>query len=143
MFNFSWVNGQLDGIAGIDGGPLGFLTWTIPAIVGTLSCDAILGTKGRSQLLALALCSVGLMGLGYMFSCGSKFYDVPAGRVDLQSTEQFSPQPILPSQETMTTACMNIRQGNWSELLVEPPFVPPRHPEGEINLGSVPIIVET
>jgi predicted acyltransferase len=135
LFNFSWVNGQLDGIAGIDGGPLGFLTWTIPTIVGTLSCDAIVGTKGRSRLLSLTLCSLGLIVLGYLFSCGSKLYDIPAGRVDSQSTEIFSPQPVFPPQDLMAAARMKLRQGDWSELLVEPPFVPPQHPEGEINLS--------
>ena len=135
MFNFSWVNGQADGIAGIDGGPLGFLTWTIPMIVGTLCCDAIVDTKGKPRLLALACYAIGLMALGYLFSCGSKLYDIPAASIDLQSTEQLSPQPVLPSPEALKTAQLKIRQGDWSELLVEPPFVPPPHPEGEIFLS--------
>ena len=39
-FYFAWVNnGQPNGI---DGGPLGFLTWTIPTIIGTFACDILL-----------------------------------------------------------------------------------------------------
>ena len=44
-FNFNWVNGVPQGPNGIDGGPLGFLTWTIPAGVGTLACDAIVSAR--------------------------------------------------------------------------------------------------
>ena len=36
-FYFDWVQ-----TGGIDGGVLGFLAWTIPTIVGTLACDAVL-----------------------------------------------------------------------------------------------------
>ena len=47
-FNFAWVNnGQPDAI---DGGPLGFLTWTIPTLVGTMACDIAL--SGRAVLAA-------------------------------------------------------------------------------------------
>ncbi|MBL8817549.1 MAG: DUF1624 domain-containing protein, partial [Planctomyces sp.] len=35
-FNFHWVN---TGSQGIDGGPLGFLTWTMPMIAGTWAYD--------------------------------------------------------------------------------------------------------
>ena len=51
QFYFLWVNnGQPNGI---DGGPLGFLTWTIPAIVGTLACDIVNASHQRPPLLRL------------------------------------------------------------------------------------------
>jgi predicted acyltransferase len=34
---YTWVLAR----PGIDGGPLGFLTWTIPLVVGTVACDAM------------------------------------------------------------------------------------------------------
>ncbi len=37
-FYFDWVNSPPNGV---DGGPLGFLTWSIPAIAGTLACDIV------------------------------------------------------------------------------------------------------
>ena len=36
-FNYRWVNTPPNGV---DGGPLGFLTWAIPLLVGTLAYDA-------------------------------------------------------------------------------------------------------
>jgi hypothetical protein len=45
-FNFAWVNTDP---RGIDGGPLGFLTWTIPAIVGTFACDAVMDWRAERR----------------------------------------------------------------------------------------------
>src|SRR5262249_54403624 len=73
-FNFTWVNSPPNGI---DGGPLGFLTWTIPAIVGTLACDAVMSDAG-CRPGKMILWSVVLMVLGYGLSCGTRAYDVPA-----------------------------------------------------------------
>jgi hypothetical protein len=56
----------------IDGGPLGFLTWAIPTLVGSLAYDAVAGTSESTRPVAkLAMWSVVLMGLGYLFSCFS------------------------------------------------------------------------
>jgi predicted acyltransferase len=54
----------------IDGGPLGFLTWTIPTLVGSLAYDvmAVDRDPGRSSS-KLGAWSVLLMLLGYAFSC--------------------------------------------------------------------------
>jgi predicted acyltransferase len=54
----------------IDGGPLGFLTWSIPALVGSLACDAVTGrTDGSHPVRRLLDWSIGLMALGYGLSC--------------------------------------------------------------------------
>jgi predicted acyltransferase len=56
----------------IDGGPLGFLSWSIPTLVGTLACDAVAGSRersGRHAIPHLAAWSVVLMALGYGLSC--------------------------------------------------------------------------
>jgi predicted acyltransferase len=47
---------------GIDGGPLGFLTWAIPAIAGTLAHDWVTG--GGRPLLRMVAASLLLMALG-------------------------------------------------------------------------------
>lgn len=54
----------------IDGGPLGFLTWSIPLLVGSLAYDAVVNGSGDSKP-ALKLCgwSVVVMALGYGLSC--------------------------------------------------------------------------
>jgi predicted acyltransferase len=54
----------------IDGGPLGFLTWSIPTLVGSLACDAISGrTEGSNPVARLASWSLVLIGIGYALSC--------------------------------------------------------------------------
>ncbi|MCA9092357.1 MAG: hypothetical protein KDA68_02625 [Planctomycetaceae bacterium] len=77
---FLWVNGGRYGElgSGVDGGSFGFLTWSIPAIMGTITCDAIVGTPGRPKLGQLAIWSILLMGAAYVISCGTRLYDVPA-----------------------------------------------------------------
>ncbi len=74
MGAFLWVN---ESPAGIDGGPFGFLTWTIPTIMGTLTCDAIIETPGQPRLRRLVIWSIALMGVAYVLSCGTRLYDVP------------------------------------------------------------------
>ncbi len=54
----------------IDGGPLGFLTWAIPTLVGSLAYDAVSRDHGDPSLLTkLAGWSALLMALGYGVSC--------------------------------------------------------------------------
>ena len=47
QFNFLWVNTSPNGI---DGGPLGFLTWTVPAIIGSMACDWFVANRATSQI---------------------------------------------------------------------------------------------
>ena len=75
LFAFKWEN---HGGNVIDGGPLGFLTWTIPAMVGTLACDAVVNRPGRPPLVMMSVYAILLMVLGYGFSCGTRLYDLPA-----------------------------------------------------------------
>ncbi len=58
----------------IDGGPLGFLTWTIPVLVGSFACDFLTTRNGQNPnnpraLLWLTIWSVAIMSLGYGISC--------------------------------------------------------------------------
>lgn len=65
-FNYVWVNSAPNGI---DGGPFGFLTWTIPLVAGTLACDACFAGR-RIRSIGLCLCGgLVLMALGYAMSC--------------------------------------------------------------------------
>lgn len=60
-FYFDWVMHR----PGIDGGPLGFLTWAIPILVGSLACDIYRSAslaRGSGRMVALGLI---LMTLGY------------------------------------------------------------------------------
>jgi predicted acyltransferase len=115
-FNFEWVN---TGPNGIDGGPLGFLTWTIPAIAGTLACDALIKPAGEVRVAPLVGSAVVLMALGWGISCGTRLYDVtnsdPIASAELN---KLASDPVIP------------RPDRWegrelSTLIAEPPFVPP------------------
>lgn len=122
-FNFNWVNGAFDGINGIDGGPLGFLTWTIPAGVGTLACDAVLSVRSRRNLIGMLLGgAVLLMGLGYVFSCGTRFYDVPPEMVESLRGRKLAEHPVWPAPEQIEAT---LSEGDMSRWMAEPPFVPP------------------
>ena len=56
---------------GIDGGPLGFLTWTIPLIAGSLAHDWVMRPKKEDEgpLSNLLMGGVVLMAAGYVLSC--------------------------------------------------------------------------
>lgn len=66
-FYYRWTNTPPNGV---DGGPLGFLTWTIPLIAGSLAYDAWVAGNGRvcvaRRLLAWGLV---IMALGYGLTC--------------------------------------------------------------------------
>ena len=95
-FYYDWVNR----VTGIDGGVLGFLTWTIPMIAGSLAYDlcAQAGKPG-SAVGPLLGWGAGLMLLGYGLSC----------------LNLITP-PNTPAHAGL---------GSW---LVQSPFVPPTHP---------------
>ena len=114
-FNFEWVNTSPNGI---DGGPLGFLTWTIPALVGTLACDAVVNAEGRVKLGRMLIGSLLLMAVGWVLSCGTRLYDVPASQVESRRAQKLAVHPVVPPSESWEGR-------SWDDLLAEPPFVPP------------------
>src|SRR5262249_27601466 len=67
-FYYTWVMTR----PGIDGGPLGFLTWTIPVLVGSLAYDAIMSGSPKMVIGRLLFWGVVLMALGYGLSCLSQ-----------------------------------------------------------------------
>jgi hypothetical protein len=120
-FNFAWVN---TGPNGIDGGPLGFLTWCIPMLVGSLACDAVLGNSLRPNVCKMLAWSAALMLLGYGISCGTRLYDVQASEENLP---ELSTTPVLPPTSHW--------QGrDFASLLAEPPFVQP--PSFKLRQGN-------
>jgi predicted acyltransferase len=94
-FYYDWVMNR----PGIDGGPLGFLTWTVPMLVGSLAYDVV--APGRSAPAAFAILGWGivLMLVGYGLSC--------VNRVVLANSASLA---------------------DHGSLLVEPPFVAPTWP---------------
>jgi predicted acyltransferase len=88
QFYYEWVMTR----PGIDGGPLGFLTWTIPLLVGSLAFDAMAKSDGRA-VGKLMTWAVGLMALGYGLSClggtmAEPPFVPPSGPVNLWTMSQ-------------------------------------------------------
>ncbi|MCC6508429.1 MAG: hypothetical protein IT423_04935 [Pirellulaceae bacterium] len=123
QFNFVWCNTDPNAI---DGGPLGFLTWAVPAIVGTLACDWFVDQArdhGRARVVVKSMfVSLGLMVLGYGLSCGTRFYDVPAQSGELLAKTKLAAAPVWPTAEQIAD---RHAEGQWSAWLAEPPFVKP------------------
>ena len=137
-FNFEWIYADPKGI---DGGPLGFLTWTIPTICGTLACDAV-RASGPAAARRITVCGVAAMILGWLMSMGTVLYNVPkeqgsaqvleatANSLPNKTTEnkqpavnpkkpqnpKLAPDPVIPTIERLRA---------WDGSIVEPPFVPP------------------
>ncbi len=133
-FNFVWCNTAPNCI---DGGPLGFLTWTIPAIVGTLACDVFVRPRSELKIVSkpmvtMFFASVVLMALGYILSCGTRLYDVPDSQVAELQGRKLAVDPVLPTQRRIETkrAMAAERSAGISDWLAEPPFV---KPPGEDN----------
>ncbi len=123
-FNFAWANTAPNAI---DGGPLGFLTWSIPAIVGTLACDFFVQhrqsnpEKGMS-LSFVVLMAMGLMSLGYLMSCATRLYDVPeTQQTELQKVKLVE-DPVFPSMDRIRT---KLSSTTVLGMMAEPPFVKP------------------
>ena len=112
-FYFEWVYH-----AGTDGGPLGFLTWSIPTIVGTLACDAVTAADGRPRVAGMFAWSGVLMAFGYLLSCGTTLYDVPSNQVEAHKSQRVATDAVVPDAE---------RWARWSFGWAEPPFVEPPH----------------
>src|SRR5262249_3067058 len=119
LFNFEWVNTDP---TGIDGGPLGFLTWIIPATIGTLACDAVAPPTLRPRLGRMLGWSLVLMGLGYALSCGTRFYDVRPHQTEGLRGQKLAEHPVWPPRESIDA---RLQEGKLSAVLAEPPFVPP------------------
>lgn len=73
LFYYDWVWHR----PGIDGGPLGFLTWTIPLIVGSLAYDAVAALGPRRSLGRLLGWSAVLMAIGYGVGCTGAILAAP------------------------------------------------------------------
>ena len=110
-FNFEWCNTSPNAI---DGGPLGFLTWTVPAVTGTVACDLVAHPAVPQRWARLLSGSLVLMAVGWVLSCGTRFYDVPADQVDSLRDIRLDANPVIPTAEQFAF-------GGAAEL----PFVPP------------------
>lgn len=112
-FNFEWCN---TGANCIDGGPLGFLTWCLPALAGTWACDVVRHRGVAGSVWRLLVFAVVVMTAAWLMSSLSTIYDVPAEKVAEMQEQKLAQNPVIPSAEQWQ---------QWSFRTAELPFVPP------------------
>lgn len=105
---YTWVNTPPNGI---DGGPLGFLTWTLPLLVGSLACDALAGERPR--VAPLWLFAVVLLLAGYGLSCLNRV--TPPNRAATARDVLVEP-PFVPPAQPVNLWTMSQRAGSVSYL---------------------------
>jgi predicted acyltransferase len=91
------------GVLAVEGGPLGFLVWAVPQIIGSLVHDLVVGLRPQRSCEALLGWGLMLVAIGYGFSCLSTLYPVVQGpQWDAWSypdTEQRVQSSVLPPLE--------------------------------------------
>lgn len=99
-----------------DGGLLGFVTWCIPMLVGSLAYDMV-RDSGEAVLRRLFLWACGLMLIGYLLSCPTTLYTVHS---EAETDPRFAPTAASPVLPPMPFAAVSKRIS-----FAEPPFFPP------------------
>ena len=122
-FNFEWIHTSP---SAIDGGPLGFLSWAIPTLLGTMACDWYLDqTSVKNVIKKTAWCAVAFMLIGYVLSCGTRFYDLKvkgsAVAAVVAPPQKLAESPVIPTAEQVADWV----KSPFGSQFAEPPFVPP------------------
>jgi predicted acyltransferase len=110
-FNYTWVNTNP---VGIDGGPLGFLTWTIPLLAGSLACDAMNQSPWRAAWQLLGWGTV-LMILGYGLSCLNRI--TPPNEASGGLMGLLVEPPFVPPTHPVNVWTMSQRSGSLTYLV--------------------------
>ncbi len=113
-YQWLWSNGV------IDGGPLGFMTWTIPVLVGSLAYDAVVARGAKGVLAPLLAGGLGLAALGYGFGCLTALQRASAGA---PAAAQFlAAPPFTPPWHPNDLWTMSQKAGSISYLLFSAGF---------------------
>jgi predicted acyltransferase len=104
---YAWVMHR----PGIDGGPLGFLTWTVPFLVGTLAYDLTTTRTPAVRAAWFTVAGLVLMGLGYGLSC--LHHPTPN---DFAVTVRPAAPPFVPPSDKADVFTMSQRAGSVSYL---------------------------
>jgi hypothetical protein len=102
---YAWVMNR----PGIDGGPLGFLTWTIPFLVGTLACDLMTTRTTPVRVAWFIVAGLSLMALGYGLSC---IHQPSPTAADF--TWRWAAPPLVPPADPADLFTMSQRAGSVS-----------------------------
>lgn len=126
-FNFDWVHAAP---RAIDGGPLGFLSWCLPALAGSWACDVVRRAQAVGQSAAIARLIGGgcvLSLVGWLLCQPTVLYDVA---VSASSAAAAAAAPLSPPQLAPDAVIPQAwRSAAWHGQFAEPPFVPPPPPQ--------------
>ncbi|MBM4074023.1 MAG: hypothetical protein FJ267_00060 [Planctomycetes bacterium] len=113
LFYFNWVHTAPESI---DGGPLGFLTWCIPMIAGTVACDVRVKQPEGGRLIFHVVVGICLAITGWLLSWGTTIYNVPRSEWESRHQQKYDDHPVIPSAAQWEA---------WRITPSELPFVPP------------------
>jgi predicted acyltransferase len=114
-FNYAWVHADP---RSIDGGPLGFLTWAIPMLAGSLAYDVVMRHGAVSAAARLLFWGAVLMVLGYTLSCLT-ILPLPGSPIPEEGYFRQAKLPFVhvqPSDSPPSLWTMNQRAGSISYL---------------------------
>lgn len=100
LFNYAWVYSNP---VGIDGGPVGILTWAVPALAGTIACDAV-KAWGTGATFRLAASGCLVMLLGWAMTIPTTMYNVHPETKPPASSAQGQVPPEKADSQTQTPA---------------------------------------
>jgi predicted acyltransferase len=140
-FYFHWMHTEP---GGIDGGPLGFLTWSTASMLGLWAGDHYLrasrsaanGTLWKSLASPWMAVAIAFMLVGYASSCMTRRFDrmvVAGAKLEKLATspvfgrERSSPLET-PKPGEVANATQSTPSLGWRHYFAEPPFVPPPPP---------------
>jgi predicted acyltransferase len=106
LFYYDWVMQR----PGIDGGPLGCLTWTLPMVAGSLAYDVVATKSPRLAAQRILLWAAILMTLGYSMSCLNRV--TPPNSFSLDRF--FVEPPFVPPTASVNIWTMSQRAGSLS-----------------------------
>jgi predicted acyltransferase len=111
-FYYRWV---MD-FPGIDGGPLGFLTWTVPMLAGAAAYDCAAGTTRSVAARRIAIGGFALMAAGYALACLNRVTPPNTYDGDGIISLWVEPPPVAPAQPkgTFNYWTMSQRAGSLS-----------------------------
>ena len=100
-----------------DGGPFGFLTWSIPTLAGALACHYITLRGPRDVLKPFIIAAVALMVFGYALSCLTAIHFTLAGTGEPGLRAWFAPLPFSMPGPNIDLWTMSQKAGSCSYLI--------------------------
>ena len=104
-------------VRGLDGGPLGFLAWSVPQLIGSFAYDCVAAGKARSAFFRLLAWSLVLMLAGYGLSFLALYYPRTQPPATQETAIAVAASPVVPPEPAAQDAP--------GLPLPEPPFVQP------------------